>query len=649
MSKKTSSPFQTKYIYLALVIVILSSGWSSPGSTAVEAVPLQNSTGLPIRITDLNVSELDSFPHTLTTIGNQLFFIATEDTGKRLYKLSPPYQQVFRVSNTFVANDGINPDEIGVIDGVIFYSGKDDQNGIELWRSDPPYITSQIVADINPDGDSYPKFFKRIGNTLFFQADDGSSGFELWKTQPPYTSATRVADIFVGSGSSSPHSLVSNGWLLFFSANNSVGRELWKSEPPYDTSSTTRVSEIFPDGDAVVDHLIFIDNTLFFNARENLLTGFELWKSTLPYDKTSTVKVNDLESWGFGTDPQDMVAMGDTLFFTGNVFTSGNELHKTKPKYDTTTTFSIADINPGFFSSNPNQKVVIGSTIFFSATDGREGYEIWKSESPQTEAIEVADINPTGSSLPQSLTAIGSSLFFSATDGVYGHELYRSDPPYNGVSTRKVAEINQGSDGSYPSEIKAIGSTLFFSATDGEYGYELWKINVGAVLPSTGFAPNVSSVVKARPEGVNYAQSTDMILEIPQLAQNLTIVGVPEVIDGWNLDWLGNQAGYLYGTAYPTWQGNSVITGHVYLPDGKPGPFINLKTLKYDDRIIIHAWNQQYIYQVRSITTVAPDNLSILSHENKSWLTLLTCQDYNPADNDYLMRLAVRAVLTAIQ
>ena len=61
-------------------------------------------------------------------------------------------------------------------------------------------------------------------------------------------------------------------------------------------------------------------------------------------------------------------------------------------------------------------------------------------------------------------------------------------------------------------------------------------------------------------------------------------VGVPVSADGWGLDWLAQNVGYLDGTAFPGWDGNSVLTGHVYLPDGSPGPFQRLGSLRYGDR-----------------------------------------------------------------
>jgi LPXTG-site transpeptidase (sortase) family protein len=167
-------------------------------------------------------------------------------------------------------------------------------------------------------------------------------------------------------------------------------------------------------------------------------------------------------------------------------------------------------------------------------------------------------------------------------------------------------------------------------------------------LPSTGFAPGIVSLLPLQPEGLAYSAYSDLRVEIPSLKVNVDIVGVPWKNDDWDITWLGGNAGYLDGTAFPTWLGNSVITGHVYAADGLPGPFVNLGKLKWGDRVVIHAFGQKYIYEVRSVRTVSPYNNSVLGHKEEAWVTLLTCKDYNDLTGQYKMRTAVQAVLITV-
>lgn len=163
-------------------------------------------------------------------------------------------------------------------------------------------------------------------------------------------------------------------------------------------------------------------------------------------------------------------------------------------------------------------------------------------------------------------------------------------------------------------------------------------------LPETGFAPNVITAIPEQPAELSYLE-TDVWLEIPRLGLNLPIVGVPLAEDEWNLTWLWNEAGWLEGTAFPSWSGNSALTGHVTLPNGEDGPFASIGKLKWGDRIIIHAFGSKYVYEVRQNRTVGPFNTSVLKHEEDPWLTLITCKSYNESTGEYASRIAVRAVM----
>jgi len=629
-----------------------------PPTRAVEATPLTSGLGSPAQIADIFAGDTSSDPHELTAVGSTLFFIATERRGPRLFKIDPPYTQVVAVSDAEVMGDGVNPEEIAVIDSTVFFSGTDGVHGVELWKTDPPYINAVQVADINPEGDSFPKYFLSIGNTLFFQAKDNMTGFEVWKTQPPYTSASQVVDLNPGSPGSNPAYLTNIGWILFFASDDSSGTDVWKSEPPYDAASTTRVSQTFPGpgGDGHAAHLINVETTLFFSATDGSSLGYQLWKSTPPYTPDSTIEVNELQAADSDGDPGDFQVVEDKLFFTATTSTSGKELHYTIPPYDTETTYRVFDLAYGPTSSDAEHFAMIGDKLFFSAINVNNnafqtsnGDQLWRASPPYHDEDPVATINPSGSSFPHNLTAIGTSLFFSATDGVYGYELYKSDPPYKFYTTSRIADINPGSKGSDPGHFTAIGTTLFFAATTQEFGRELWKIRTNLVLPATGYAPNVVTYIPPQHANQAYQAMDTLTLEIPSLRVNTPLVGVPNDLGGWRLDWLWDQAGYLEGTAFPTLPGNSAITGHVYLPNGKPGPFVNLDTLKYNDQVIVHAWGQRYIYQVRSVTEVRPQDISILSHEDISWLTLVTCQGYDEESDSYRMRVAVRAVLVKVE
>jgi LPXTG-site transpeptidase (sortase) family protein len=170
-----------------------------------------------------------------------------------------------------------------------------------------------------------------------------------------------------------------------------------------------------------------------------------------------------------------------------------------------------------------------------------------------------------------------------------------------------------------------------------------------AGLPATGFRPGSITALPAQSADEAY-MDTAMTLEIPKLGVSTPIIGVPQTLGGWNVTWLGSEAGYLEGTAFPTWNGNTVITGHVWDSFNRPSVFSDLKELNYGDRMQIHAWDMLYTYEVRATKVVAPDDLDVVfKAEELDWLTLITCEHFDEAADQYLSRRMVRAVLIDAQ
>jgi LPXTG-site transpeptidase (sortase) family protein len=196
-------------------------------------------------------------------------------------------------------------------------------------------------------------------------------------------------------------------------------------------------------------------------------------------------------------------------------------------------------------------------------------------------------------------------------------------------------DLNSDGDATDPGELQSAAA----SAT--------WMRAIAKRLPATGFAPNImTDMSELQPE--TCWQTDGVSLEIPTHHLKIPVVGVPYREGTWNLSWLGRQAGWLEGTAFPSWNGNSVLSGHVYLSDGRPGPFVDLHKLKYGDRIIVHAYGQTYTFAVQTNTVVDAWDSTGMQHEQKPWPTLITCKDYDEETGTYRNRVIVRAALVLV-
>ncbi len=167
-------------------------------------------------------------------------------------------------------------------------------------------------------------------------------------------------------------------------------------------------------------------------------------------------------------------------------------------------------------------------------------------------------------------------------------------------------------------------------------------------LPATGFAPAMGVQLPLQPLEQAYS-ATGLSLQIPSMGLSASIVGVPKSSGNWDVTWLGDSVGYLSGTAFPTYLGNTVLTARVWGVDNLPGPFYGLEALSYGERFTISAWGNTYTYEVRSNELYSPRNVRPLANlAEYDWVTLITCQGYDESTDSYQFRRVVRAVLVAV-
>ena len=92
-----------------------------------------------------------------------------------------------------------------------------------------------------------------------------------------------------------------------------------------------------------------------------------------------------------------------------------------------------------------------------------------------------------------------------------------------------------------------------------------------------------------------------------------------------------------------------MITGHVANADGKPGVFAKLKALGVGEYVYIYNSGYRYTYKVVSNEYVKPNDANVITHEEKSYVTLITCDTYDEKTGTYLRRVVVRAMLVDVR
>ena len=111
----------------------------------------------------------------------------------------------------------------------------------------------------------------------------------------------------------------------------------------------------------------------------------------------------------------------------------------------------------------------------------------------------------------------------------------------------------------------------------------------------------------------------------------------------WDVSKLGNNVGQLEGTRWIPETGNVVLSGHVELSDGRQGIFANLHELQIGDRVIITQNGNDYHYDIISVDSVDPTDLTPIYPSTDNRLTLITCGAYDFISDTYLERIVVVA------
>ncbi|HYI01666.1 ELWxxDGT repeat protein, partial [Hyalangium sp.] len=367
---------------------------------------------------------------------------------------------------------------------LVFFLGREDVAGQELWRSDGTSAGTFRASDINLTGlDASPRSLTAVGDTLFFTATDGFADPALWKSD-----GTGAIELKALNGSVSivgASLLTASGGKLLFSRIS-----LWAS----DGTEPGTVSLSSPNPTALLDR----NGTAFFTSGD-----FVLGKSD--GTRAGTVVIKRTETCCSGGAGSELVDVNGTLYFVGSTMAAGSELWKS----DGTEagTVLVKDIHPGNFGSFIRDLTASNGRLFFFADDGTS-QGLWTSDGTErgtlflgAEVDQLADLNGTllfaanerlsktdgtaagtrvlkefysgPSSSLSPMIAMNGALFFVASDGQTGAELWKSDGTEAG--TVLVRDISPGPGSSLPLSLTNVNGLLYFLASDDGLDYELWR------------------------------------------------------------------------------------------------------------------------------------------------------------------------------
>jgi LPXTG-site transpeptidase (sortase) family protein len=168
---------------------------------------------------------------------------------------------------------------------------------------------------------------------------------------------------------------------------------------------------------------------------------------------------------------------------------------------------------------------------------------------------------------------------------------------------------------------------------------------------AVGSDQKVSDVLSEQKEGFikTGLNETPEKLLIPTLRVNAKIVSVPFSGMTWDISDLGQDIAWLGSPTGKNNRNNIVLAGHVTLYDGRNGPLYSAARLKPGDMVYVYSANRVYSYLLQSVSTVYPQDISLLEETASPQLTLITCTTWDEKTSSYLRRLVFQFSLAKVE
>ena len=470
-------------------------------------------------VKDINPGTNTSFNYrpAFTAIGLTLYFVASDGTnGLELWKSDGTNAGTVMVKDIYPGYQFANvpnnsePRHLTNVNGLLYFTANDGINGTELWKSDGTEVGTVMVKNINiypnfSDGGSDGSMLTDVNGVLYFSCDNIDNGYELWKSDGTATGTVMVKDIYTGNNlngapnKSNPNNFINVNGTLFFAAYNEInGNELWKSDGT--NAGTVMVSDSAGAASTLGSYhnMTNLNGTLFFSGQSNTF-GTELWKS----DGTTagTAMVKDIypgiipDSFvGYSGAPNYLTNVNGTLFFSAcdsEIDSNNRNFELWKTDGTAAGTVKVKEIRNGTYNygSFPASLTNANGILYFAANDGIHGIELWKSDGTESGTVHIKDLNAgVSSSEPGQYTYTNGNVYFVANDGIIGQELFKTDGTAAGTTGYNIRFLSESSS---PDNLTNVNGKLFFTATNGgQSGRELWVLDTNSLSTDENFINN---------------------------------------------------------------------------------------------------------------------------------------------------------------
>ena len=349
----------------------------------------------------------------------------------------------------------------------VYFQGRNDTTGHELWKSDGTPEGTVLVKDLKEGtGNSYVESLTIFNDELYFITTSDYLK-ELFKTDGTDEGTVQLTDIHENNGGVMGP-LVEINDKLYFSAGDrdEYGSELWVTDG---TESGTEMVVNLNDnatnnGDASVSRLFGDGDLIYFAAEDEHDNGYEPWvyDTTAPVSSTNPQMLMDVytgQSNGVtGTHSPGFTKAGDSVIFFAQQDSSYDlDLYVTDGTPDGTSL--LVDFGTGIGPGDFSGSITFNGEAYFAADIPSPNSQynctkdaLWKTDGTEEGTVVVASCivqegNNNGATFIQTSnqlwSIVGDTLFFRAREYLEAPDehypvLWRTDGIPNGSGTYPV-------------------------------------------------------------------------------------------------------------------------------------------------------------------------------------------------------------------
>jgi ELWxxDGT repeat protein len=332
-----------------------------------------------------------SQPQNITVIDNVLYFTsASSITGGELWKSDGTDAGTFMIRELVPTPLATNPQNFSKgDDGFVYFSGLTDiggySNGKRIYKTDGTYSGTTMVFNSPHDHQGLdPKNIKKLGNKLIF---DSNAGFYA------YNIGTNALISLIPTDSYGEFSFLMNGKLISFrrfaNTNGLYNLELWETDG---TPTGTLKLKIIDENISGISSRAWQNGTTAY---------FELSTSSNNIYNESKIDYWITDGTLLGTknlgeiDPNfkpknrkgAMGILGNHFIVNDYYENVGYELIKVDANFVTV----VSDRNKYEFSGDPNTFFIANDTVYFMASNNKEGRELWQTDGTSAGTKQVFD------------------------------------------------------------------------------------------------------------------------------------------------------------------------------------------------------------------------------------------------------------------